>query len=91
MTTTAEKIVRSEEKPTANKRPALGRGLDSLLPGGPRIITGATTAPAAPLSLTTCMSVMGSLLLVFGSDLALGPERLYSNATEGLISGKKRT
>jgi ParB family transcriptional regulator, chromosome partitioning protein len=48
MTTTAEKIVRSEEKPTPNKRPALGRGLDSLLPGGPRIITGATTAPAAP-------------------------------------------
>src|SRR5262245_6735628 len=48
MTTTAEKIVPTEEKPAATKRPALGRGLDSLLPGGPRIVTGATTAPAAP-------------------------------------------
>src|ERR1051325_6839735 len=47
MTTTAEKIVPSEEKPVT-KRPALGRGLDSLLPGGPRIVTGASTAPAAP-------------------------------------------
>jgi len=47
MTTTAEKIVPSEEKPVT-KRPALGRGLDSLLPGGPRIVTGASTAPATP-------------------------------------------
>jgi len=48
MTTTAEKIMSPEEKPAADKRRALGRGLDSLLPGGPRIVTGAATAPAAP-------------------------------------------
>ncbi len=48
MTTTAEKIVPNEEKPAADKRRALGRGLDSLLPGGPRIVTGATSAPAVP-------------------------------------------
>ncbi|HEY6182548.1 MAG TPA: ParB/RepB/Spo0J family partition protein [Terriglobales bacterium] len=48
MTTAAEKIATTEEKPAAPKRPALGRGLDSLLPGGPRIVTGATTGPAAP-------------------------------------------
>jgi ParB family chromosome partitioning protein len=48
MTTTAEKIVPTEEKPAADKRRALGRGLDSLLPGGPRIVTGAATAPAVP-------------------------------------------
>src|ERR1041384_8312483 len=47
MTTAAEKIATTDEKPAATKRPALGRGLDSLLPGGPRIVPGAT-APAAP-------------------------------------------
>jgi ParB family chromosome partitioning protein len=53
MTTTAEKIMPSEEKPAANKRPALGRGLDSLLPGGPRIVTGTTNAPAVPPQAST--------------------------------------
>ena len=48
MTTSAEKIVPSEDKPAAVKRPALGRGLDSLLPGGPRIVSGTATAPATP-------------------------------------------
>src|SRR5882757_5358322 len=48
MTTTAEKIVPAEEKPVADKRRALGRGLDSLLPGGPRIVTGPAAIPAAP-------------------------------------------
>ena len=46
MTTSAEKIVPAEDKPVADKRRALGRGLDSLLPGGPRIVPG--TGPAAP-------------------------------------------
>jgi len=50
MTTTAEKIVPSEDKPAVAKRPALGRGLDSLLPGGPRIVTG--TTPSAPMPPT---------------------------------------
>jgi len=48
MTTTAEKIVPAEEKPVADKRRALGRGLDSLLPGGPRIVTGPAAIPATP-------------------------------------------
>jgi len=53
MSNTAEKIVVTEEKPVADKRRALGRGLDSLLPGGPRIVPGAgsptipSPAPAA--------------------------------------------
>jgi ParB family chromosome partitioning protein len=50
MTTSAEKIVTQEEKAGdkgMEKRRALGRGLDSLLPGGPRIVTG-SAAPAAP-------------------------------------------
>lgn len=54
MTTSAEKILTPEEKTadkTIEKRRALGRGLDSLLPGGPRIVTGAAAsaipAPAA--------------------------------------------
>jgi ParB family transcriptional regulator, chromosome partitioning protein len=47
MTTTAEKIIPAEDKPAADKRRALGRGLDSLLPGGPRIVTGPTVPPPA--------------------------------------------
>jgi ParB family chromosome partitioning protein len=46
MTTTAEKIVPAEEK-TVEKRRALGRGLDSLLPAGPRIVGGPAVAPTA--------------------------------------------
>ena len=48
MTSTAEKIIPAAEAGTdksVEKRKALGRGLDSLLPGGPRIVAGA--APAA--------------------------------------------
>src|SRR5215475_3958608 len=52
MTSTAEKIVPpTEEKAAADKsaekRKALGRGLDSLLPTGPRIVASAPPAPAA--------------------------------------------
>jgi ParB family chromosome partitioning protein len=67
MTTTAEKIVPAEDKPAADKRRALGRGLDSLLPGGPRIVTGpATPPPAAPPAIpaaTTAVSTEGVLFL----------------------------
>lgn len=38
MTTTAEKVI--------DKRRALGRGLDSLLPGGPRVVAGTAVAAA---------------------------------------------
>jgi ParB family chromosome partitioning protein len=48
MTTTAEKVVPAvEENKAAEKRRALGRGLESLLPTGPRIVTG-TAAPVMP-------------------------------------------
>ena len=40
MTTTAEKVI--------DKRRALGRGLDSLLPGGPRVVAGTAVATAIP-------------------------------------------
>ena len=50
MSNTAEKITPTEDKPGARR--ALGRGLESLLPGGPRIVPGATASsaptPAAP-------------------------------------------
>jgi ParB family chromosome partitioning protein len=38
MTTTAEKVVTGAEKAAPEKRKALGRGLESLLPGGPRVV-----------------------------------------------------
>ena len=44
-TTTAEKVVTEAEKAAPDKRRALGRGLDSLLPGGPRVVTPATVGP----------------------------------------------
>lgn len=49
MTTTAEKAVEAAA-PAAipEKRKALGRGLESLLPASPRAVPGAGTAPAAP-------------------------------------------
>ena len=51
MTTTAEKVIPAVDDKIADKSPdkrrALGRGLESLLPSGPRIVTGAT-APAIP-------------------------------------------
>lgn len=38
MTTTAEKVVTETDKAAPEKRKALGRGLESLLPGGPRVV-----------------------------------------------------
>src|SRR5713226_9234034 len=48
MTTTAEKAVAEVEKTVPEKRRALGRGLESLLPGGPRAVPGAGATGAAP-------------------------------------------
>jgi ParB family transcriptional regulator, chromosome partitioning protein len=48
MTTTAEKVVSDLEKAAPEKRKALGRGLESLLPSGPRVV--ASTAAVAPLT-----------------------------------------
>ena len=48
MTTTAEKVVPEAEKAAPEKRKALGRGLESLLPGGPRgVAPAAVSAPGA--------------------------------------------
>ncbi len=46
MTTTAEKMVTEAEKAAPDKRRALGRGLDSLLPGGPRVVSPSALNPA---------------------------------------------
>jgi len=49
MTTTADKAVEAAAPAVIpEKRKALGRGLESLLPGGPRAVPGAGTTPAAP-------------------------------------------
>jgi len=44
MTTTAEKVVPEAEKAAPEKRKALGRGLESLLPGGPRVVAPAVVS-----------------------------------------------
>jgi len=53
MTTTAEKVV--------DKRRALGRGLDSLLPSGPRVVAGTAVAGAAAVAPTDHSGVIAEL------------------------------
>lgn len=50
MTTTAEKMVTETDKVAPEKRRALGRGLDSLLPGGPRVVVPPTVSPAGAVA-----------------------------------------
>jgi len=45
MTTAAEKTVETDKTSAPDKRKALGRGLESLLPGGPRVVAGTAAAP----------------------------------------------
>ena len=47
MTTAAEKAVTEVEKAVPEKRKALGRGLESLLPSGPRAVMSSGAGPAA--------------------------------------------
>src|SRR5437867_6425787 len=47
MTTAAEKAIETEKTTAPDKRKALGRGLESLLPGGPRVVAGTATGPIA--------------------------------------------
>jgi ParB family chromosome partitioning protein len=46
-TVLVENAAAAPEKVVAEKRRALGRGLDSLLPVGPRVVAGSVAAPAA--------------------------------------------
>ena len=48
MTTAAEKAVETDKTSAPDKRKALGRGLESLLPGGPRVVAGTAASPVAP-------------------------------------------
>jgi ParB family chromosome partitioning protein len=48
MTTAAEKAVETDKTTAPDKRKALGRGLESLLPSGPRVVAGTAAAPVAP-------------------------------------------
>jgi len=54
MTTTAEKVVTEAEKAAPENRKALGRGLESLLPGGPRVV-----APVSVSSVGAAAAVAG--------------------------------
>ena len=47
MTSAAEKAVETDKATAPDKRKALGRGLESLLPGGPRVVAGSAAAPGA--------------------------------------------
>ncbi len=56
MTTTAEKVVSEVEKAAPEKRKALGRGLESLLPSGPRAV-----APVAANPSSTAVAVASTV------------------------------
>ena len=62
MTTAAEKVAADTEKTIPEKRRALGRGLESLLPSGPRVLTGAASpgGGVAPGPEAGAHFVMGS-------------------------------
>jgi ParB family transcriptional regulator, chromosome partitioning protein len=47
MTTAAGKAIETDKTAVPDKRKALGRGLESLLPGGPRVVAGTGAAPEA--------------------------------------------
>jgi ParB family chromosome partitioning protein len=55
MTTTAEKVVTEADKAAPEKRKALGRGLESLLPGGPRVVAPSSSA-SPPVSGATAFA-----------------------------------
>jgi ParB family transcriptional regulator, chromosome partitioning protein len=63
MTTTAEKVV-TEEKAAPEKRKALGRGLESLLPSGPRVVAPAAINPPS----VGATAVAGGAPAPHGSD-----------------------
>jgi ParB family chromosome partitioning protein len=67
MTTTAEKVASEAEKAAPEKRKALGRGLESLLPGGPRVVTPAV-AHAPVLSGTAASAAAGGAPAPHGPD-----------------------
>src|SRR2546430_16321801 len=48
MTTAAEKAVETDKTSAPDKRKAVGGGLQSLLPVGPRVVAGTAGAPVAP-------------------------------------------
>lgn len=52
MTATAEKVVTEVEKAPPEKRKALGRGLESLLPGGPRVVAPAVVSSPGAVATT---------------------------------------
>ena len=59
MTTTAEKVVTEVEKAAPEKRKALGRGLESLLPSGPRVVASAAASAPATAGGTVAASRAG--------------------------------
>ena len=67
MTTTAEKVASEVEKAAPEKRKALGRGLESLLPGGPRVVAPAG-APAPVASGTAASAIAGGAPAPHGPD-----------------------
>jgi ParB family chromosome partitioning protein len=64
MTIAAEKALTEAEKAVPEKRKALGRGLESLLPSGPRVVGPAAVSPASIAS----PAVAGGVPAPHGSD-----------------------
>ena len=83
MTTTAEKVIPAvDDKATdksADKRRALGRGLDSLLPSGPRIVAGATAPAIPPPAVAPAVPPQGDRSSQLEGVVALKLEQIVEN------------
>lgn len=75
MTTTAEKVVGEVEKAAPEKRKALGRGLESLLPGGPRVV--APAGAHAPVTSGAAASAVAG-----GAPAPHGPDAVVQISIE---------
>ena len=62
-----------EEHKPAEKRRALGRGLDSLLPSGPRVVAAESAALAAPAAVPPVVTGSAAPAIAPASGPAIEP------------------
>ncbi|MGA8151510.1 MAG: ParB/RepB/Spo0J family partition protein [Terriglobales bacterium] len=79
MTTTAERIPGSTPEKPVDKRRALGRGLDSLLPGGPRVIAGTAMAAGSGPAVLPDLQAQASRPEPGDSVLRIGLDQIDEN------------
>ena len=91
MTNVAEKAGEVKEKPAApEKRRALGRGLESLLPG-PRVVAGSAVSPVAPRSPAAAPPAVASPAAPAGNSAIANSSSLPDSSDLSSSSGSVAT